>query len=62
MFDCNCMEYNDKLLTIGALIREKNRLGEAIKDSDIDVIKRINIPEYEDLISRIENIPECKVK
>ena len=69
MFNNDCINYSDKILITGALIREKDRLKAVIKNLDIqedidtiNIFKNEIIPEYEDLISRINNIPNCKME
>lgn len=62
--DCNCLQYNDKMKFIGSLYHEIDWLEESIitlnktKGTYIKFRNEI-IPEYHDLIKRIENTPDC---
>ena len=63
MDKCECMKYEDKIKIIGALTREVERLKEITKSLEnkgavIKFEKEI-IPEYNDLIERISNTPDC---
>lgn len=65
--DCKCLQYNDKIKIIGALGREINRLEKVISTFDktegaFKEFKDEIIPEYDDLIKKIGNTPDCEHK
>lgn len=66
--DCKCINYDDKVKIIGALIDTKGNLEKkTIKtlDKTSEAYKTIMneiIPEYDDLLDRLGNTPDCKYK